>query len=300
MSRTVITVASGKGGTGKTTVATNLAVVAAARGLKAQLLDCDVEAPNAHLFLRPIIQKHAAVTVPVPHVEEEKCDACEECGLICRFSAIVSLKTKPLVFPELCHSCGGCVRVCPQEAITERNREIGEIEAGRSRDLLYAGGRLRIGQAMSPPLIKAVKNCALEDGWVFIDAPPGNACPVIEATRGSDYVLLVTEPTPFGRSDLAIAVDTMRHLSLPFGVVINRAAPGRDIIHRYCEKQRIEIVAELPDDQRIAEAYSRGKMAAHALEEFHEIFIQLLEDLKERAGALRGDRTRNLEINKQP
>jgi MinD superfamily P-loop ATPase len=281
-----IAVASGKGGTGKTTVAANLAVIAAAEHQNVKLLDCDVEAPNAHLFLRPVIESQETVGVPVPHVELDRCDSCGECGRLCRFSAIVSLKTKPLVFPELCHGCGGCMRVCPQEAIIEVSREVGGIQAGWAGNLYFVGGRLRIGEAMSPPLIRAVKRHAGEGDWVIIDAPPGNSCPMIEAVRHADFVLLVTEPTPFGLNDLDIAVQTMRDLSLPFGVVVNRAARGRDTVRTYCEKENIEILETFPDDRRVAEAYSRGTLAVKAFPDFHRKFALLLEKVERRVATL--------------
>ena len=280
--RTVIAVASGKGGTGKTTVATNLAVTAAQSGRKVQLLDCDVEAPNAHLFLKPEIERSEAVSVPVPEVDEERCTACGECGRICQYSAIVSLKTKPLVFPELCHGCGGCALVCPEEAITERRREIGVVEVGHARGVSFAGGRLRIGEAMSPPLIRAVKERALHDGLVVIDAPPGTSCPMVESVRGCDFALLVTEPTPFGLSDLAIAVDTVRKLGLPFAVAVNRAGLGHDTVYSFCEDEDIDVIAEFPDDRRVAEAYSRGELAALALPELAARFRALAEQVERR------------------
>ena len=270
--RIIMAVASGKGGTGKTTIATNLAATAAESGRKVQLLDCDVEAPNSHLFLTPEIERSKTVGVPIPKVDEEKCDACGECGKICEYSAIVSLKTKPLVFPELCHGCGGCKLVCPREAITETPREVGVVEEGPAGDVIFVGGRLRIGEAMAPPLIKAVKERARDHGLVIIDAPPGTSCPVIEALRGADFVLLVTEPTPFGLNDLRIAVDTVRKLGLPFAVVVNRAAPERRAVRAYCDDEGIDILAELPDDRRVAEAYSRGELAARALPEFASRF----------------------------
>jgi MinD superfamily P-loop ATPase len=289
-----VAIASGKGGTGKTTVATNLASVAAALGRKTQLLDCDVEAPNAHLFLDPAIEYNEKVGVPVPKVDLDKCDACGECGQICRFSAIVSLQTKPLVFPELCHGCGGCVQVCPQGAITEHGREVGRIEGGAAGDLRFVTGKLRIGEAMAPPLIRAVKRHAFEGGLVFIDAPPGNSCPVIEAVRHSDYVVLVAEPTPFGLNDLSIAAETMRSMNMPFGVVVNRAAQGRDGIDIFCRKERIEMLAKLPDDRRVAEAYSRGELAVEAVDAFKEIFTDLLEKLEERVASSRAGRLSGL------
>jgi len=299
-----IAIASGKGGTGKTTVATNLAVTAAASGRRVQLLDCDVEAPNAHLFLRPEIERREPVGVPVPEVDERKCTACGECGRVCQYSAIVSLGTKPLVFPELCHGCGGCALVCDAGAITERQREVGVVEEGRADGVAFAGGRLRVGEAMSPPLIRAVKKRAAREGLVVVDAPPGTSCPMVEAVRGADLVILVTEPTPFGLNDLAIAVDTMRQLRLPFAVacrtfdverhddrlrpdpadvVVNRAGSGHDALYRYCEDEGIDILAELPDDRRVAEAYSRGELAGNALPEFGERFCAILEETERRA-----------------
>jgi MinD superfamily P-loop ATPase len=280
MSRSCIAVASGKGGTGKTTVAVNLGLMAARAGREVQLLDCDVEAPNAHLFLDLEVVRSESVGVPVPLVDVDRCDACGECGAVCRFSAIVSLKTMPLVFPELCHGCGGCVRACPTGAITEEYRTIGSVDEGSARELAFAGGRLNIGEAMSPPLIRAVKRRANEGGLVILDAPPGNTCPVIETVRSADFVVLVTEPTPFGLSDLKIAVETMRSLARSFGVVINRAAPGRDMTRRYCELEGIEVLAELPDDRRVAEAYSRGKPAVEALKDFRALFTDLFKRIE--------------------
>ena len=177
MSRFIIAVASGKGGTGKTFVATNLAALAASSTRSVQLLDCDVEAPNAHIFLRPEITKTETSGVPVPRVDFEKCSGCGECGEICRFNAIVSIKSKPLTFPELCHGCGGCALVCPEKAITEGLRVVGRVDEGQAGDLLFAGGKLRIGEAMSPPLIRAVKKRVMRDGLVIIDSPPGSSCP---------------------------------------------------------------------------------------------------------------------------
>jgi len=264
-------------------VATNLSATAAASGRDVQLLDCDVEAPNAHLFLCPEIEWCEPVGVPVPEVDEEKCTACGECGRVCQYSAIVSLGTKPLVFPELCHGCGGCALVCDAGAITERQREVGVVEEGLADGVAFAGGRLRVGEAMSPPLIRAVKKRARREGLVVVDAPPGTSCPVVEAVRGADFVILVAEPTPFGLNDLAIAVDTMRQLRLPFAVVVNRAGSGHDAVYQYCEDEGIDILAELPDDRRVAEAYSRGELAGNSLPEFGERFHAILEETERRA-----------------
>jgi len=199
----IISVASGKGGTGKTTIATNLAV---SLDGKAQLLDCDVEEPNAHIFMKPNIDHREKVTTPVPEVDLEKCDFCGECGEICQFSAITVIGKKVLTFPELCHSCRGCVMVCPQDAIQEKEREVGVMETGASGPVAFGQGRLRIGEAMSPPLIDRVKAQIRSDKVAIIDAPPGTSCPVIAALKGSDFTILVTEPTPFGLNDLKLAV----------------------------------------------------------------------------------------------
>ncbi|MBU0756114.1 MAG: ATP-binding protein [Planctomycetes bacterium] len=275
-----IAVASGKGGTGKTTVATNLAAIAAASGRTVQLIDCDVEAPNAHLFLRPEIESKSPVCVPVPTIDEEKCIHCGECGRICRFRAIVSLKNQTLVFPELCHSCGACSLVCKSGAIREEPREIGMLLKGRSGRAAFIGGRLQIGEARSPPLIQAIKKHGQKEGLVIIDAPPGTSCPVIEAVHQSDYVVLVTEPTPFGLSDLKLAVETMVKLGLPFGIVVNRAAENRDLIRDYTVEEGLDLIAEIPDDLRVAEAYARGEMAVNAVPSFEKIFSDLLHELE--------------------
>jgi MinD superfamily P-loop ATPase len=267
-----LAIASGKGGTGKTTLAVNLALIAPGR---VRLLDCDVEEPNCHLFLKPEIVRTENVTVAVPEIDESLCDACGECGRFCEFKAIVSLMTTPLVFPEMCHGCGGCALVCPQHAITEGKRVIGVIEEGRLGSIAFAQGRLRVGEAMAPPLIRAVKQSGGNGALTILDAPPGTSCPVITAVRGCDYVLLVTEPTPFGLNDLSLAVDTMRQLHLPFGVVINRCDVGDDYVRQYCRHESIPILAEIPDERRVAEAYSRGEPIVTAIPQMRGLFEDL-------------------------
>jgi MinD superfamily P-loop ATPase len=272
-----ISVASGKGGTGKTTVATNLALTAVRMGLNVHMLDCDVEEPNCHLFLKPDIISRASVFVPVPQVDEERCTSCGKCRDICRFNAIALIVGKVLFFNELCHGCGGCTRICPTGAIREVGREVGVVEEGRSNGLEVLQGRLRVGEAMPGPLIRAVKRRIQSDCLNIIDAPPGTSCPVIESVKGSDFVILVTEPTPFGLNDLEIAVGMVRELKLLFGVVINRCDIGDERVIRYCEKEEIPIIMELPDDRRIAEAYSRGEMIIDAVSEYAAPFSSLLE-----------------------
>ena len=273
-----IAIASGKGGTGKTTVAVSLSLCAPG---PVQLLDCDVEEPNCHIFLKPEILSRQSVGIPVPVVDESKCTACGDCGRICQYHAIVSLKTRPLVFPELCHGCGGCSKVCPTGAITEVSREIGVVETGNRGAVGFAQGRLNVGNPMSPPLIRAVKAHAKRDELTLIDCPPGTSCPVIAALRGSDFVMLVTEPTPFGLHDLMLAVDTVRQLGLPFGVIINRADIGDGRVRDYCRDQSIPVLLEIPDDRRIAVAYSRGQAPVEALPEFKPGFEQLLQRVRQ-------------------
>ncbi len=271
-----IAVASGKGGTGKTTVAANLAYVASREGHTVAYLDCDVEEPNGALFLRPAISEREPVHVSIPAVEETKCTNCGLCGVICQYSAIVPIKGKVLLFPELCHGCGGCWLVCGSGALSESRRSTGRLETGNANGIRFLQGILDIGQAMSPPVIRAVKAAAPDADFVVIDAPPGTSCPVIESVRDSDYVLLVTEPTPFGLNDLKLAVEMVRVLGLPFGVVINRAEPSASDTHAWCEYEQIPILAEIPDDRHVAEAYSRGEMVCETLPGYVPLFSELL------------------------
>jgi MinD superfamily P-loop ATPase len=270
----ILAIASGKGGTGKTTVAVNLARVLE-RPL--QLLDCDVEEPNDHLFLPGTTISEEIVTIPVPEVDESLCDGCGECGRFCAYHAIVSYGAKPLVFPEMCHGCGGCMLVCPKKAIREIPKRIGMIEKKQAGKITLVTGRLDVGQAMAPPLIRAVKDRLSQDMPAILDAPPGTSCPVIAAIRGADFVLLVTEPTPFGLHDLKLAVDMVRELRIPFGVVVNRVGSGDDRVHVFCRQEGIPILLEIPDDRRIAEAYSRGELIVEALPEYRGLFQSLIE-----------------------
>jgi MinD superfamily P-loop ATPase len=267
-----VAIASGKGGTGKTTVAVNLALSLAA---PVQLVDCDVEEPNCAIFLNPILGPAESVGIPVPHVDETLCTACGECGRLCRYHAIVSFKTTPLVFAELCHGCGGCARVCPTGAIREEPRALGTIEEGAAGGIAFLQGRLNVGEAMPVPLIRALKKRVRNAGMVILDCPPGTSCPVISAMRGSHFVVLVTEPTPFGLNDLRLAVETVRSLSLRFGVVINRADVGDLMVRKYCHEENIPVPVEIPDDRRIAEAYSRGQPAVEALPDMRSLFMDL-------------------------
>lgn len=274
----IIAIASGKGGTGKTTVSANLARIAGASSI---LFDCDVEEPNAGLFLRgECVGDPEDVTQPIPEIDESLCDGCKACSNFCEYKALAVLGTKVLVFPELCHGCGGCIRVCPQGAMTEVRRKVGVIETLKSGDVTLIQGRLNVGGAMASPVIHAVKSKIDPSRDAILDAPPGTACPVVATMRGSDYVVLVTEPTPFGLNDLKLAIDLARELKLPFGVVVNRAGSGDQRVQDYCAKESITLLAEIPDDRRIAEAYSRGELAVDVLPEYKTVFTSLLATIK--------------------
>jgi MinD superfamily P-loop ATPase len=271
-----ITVASGKGGTGKTTVAVNLAVLASSEMDGVAYVDCDVEEPDGHLFLHPEITSQSDALVPVPVVDEDRCTHCGDCARACRFNALLATKKKVLIFEELCHGCGACAIVCPENAITETTRAIGVVRRGRSDAMTYLGGVLNVGEHMATPLVGRVKeeitnNLAL----AIIDASPGTSCPVIEAVRDTDYVILVTEPTPFGLSDLSLAVEMTKKLEVPFGVVINRATDTTKDMDTYLRKENIEILARIPLGRYIAETISRGDILVEKHREMRDIFQSL-------------------------
>jgi MinD superfamily P-loop ATPase len=274
----IISVASGKGGTGKTTVAVNLAL--SLRAEEVQLLDCDVEEPNSHLFLNPVIRETKPAYTLVPTVNYERCDFCGKCALACEYNALVVVPQKEvLVFPGLCHGCGLCSLVCPQDAISEYPREIGVIKKGRSGDgsieLVY--GLLKIGEIMATPLIDQVKAELDPAKTVIIDVPPGTACPVIAAVQGSDYCILVTEPTPFGLYDLKLAVAVLRVLAISCGVVVNKAGIGDRSVYEYCEKEGLPILLEIPHDRRIAECCSEGVPFIKRLPKWRERLAALMQ-----------------------
>ena len=274
----VVSVASGKGGTGKTTVAVNLAL--SLEG-DVQFLDCDVEEPNAHIFLKPKITHARSLSVLVPKVDEKRCTYCGKCAKFCSYNAIAIVKERVLFFPELCHNCGGCAIVCPEKAIREVKRPKGVVEEGRAGKIRFIKGELNVGEAVSPPLIREVKKAADEDFLTIIDVPPGTSCPVIEAVKGSDFCLLVTEPTPFGLNDLTLAVEVMRKLKIPFAVVINRSDIGDGKVEEYCEKEKIPILMRIPMDRRIATAYSKGTPIVEEIPEYREKFKEIYEKIKQ-------------------
>jgi len=274
----IISVASGKGGTGKTTVATSLAWVL---GSTAQLLDCDVEEPNCHVLMKPVLQESQPVAVPVPVVDANKCSLCGKCGEICRFSSIVVIGNQVLTFPEMCHGCGGCTLLCPENAITEGGRELGVIETGFAGPVEFVHGRLRVGEAMSPPLIRAVKHRINRHKIAILDAPPGASCPVIQTITGSDFIVMVTEPTPFGLHDLKIAVGAIEDLGIPLGVILNRSDIGDGEVHGFCSQKGIPLLAEIPHERRIAEGYARGNLLVDSTPQYVDTFLELFVTIRD-------------------
>ncbi|MDX9787678.1 MAG: ATP-binding protein [Desulfobacterales bacterium] len=273
----IISIASGKGGTGKTTVAVSMAL---ALDAPVRILDCDVEEPNVHLFLHPEILEETTVAVPIPEIDDKACTRCGKCAEICRFNAIAVMGKVILTFPELCHGCGGCMEICPENAVSEGARPVGVIQSGHSNGIEFVHGKLRIGEAMSPPLIRAVRERVRLDMPNIIDAPPGTSCPVIAAVKGTDFVLMVTEPTPFGLHDLKLAVEAVKLLGLRHGLVINRSDMGDSQVHTYAKEENIPILMEIPFDRRIAVAYSKGLPIVEALPEWKDKFSALFKQIE--------------------
>lgn len=273
----IISVASGKGGTGKTTVAVNLALSLS----NVQLLDCDVEEPNCHIFIKPVFENKNTVFIPIPVVDQTKCDGCGRCQEVCVYNAIAIVNRKVLIFPELCHGCGSCAYFCPHDAIKEENEEIGVVEIGRKGEIQFIHGKLNIGKMMAPPIIRAVKKYINKKKTVIIDVPPGTSCPVITAIKDTDFVILVTEPTPFGLNDLSLAVEVVRKLGIPFGVIINRSDLGNKKTDEYCTSEHISILMRIPFSKKIAEIYSRGDSIVEVLPEYREKFQRLFTKIKQ-------------------
>jgi len=276
----IISVASGKGGTGKTLVATSLAISLKDKN-KVQFLDCDVEEPNAHLLLNPTITGSVPVNVKVPVVDKGKCTFCGKCAEVCAYKAIAVLGERVLTFHELCHSCGACSYLCPEKAIYEVDRAIGTLEFGNAGGIDFIHGKLNIGEAMATPVIRKVQERVDNQNIVIIDVPPGTSCPVVESIKDTDFCLLVTEPTPFGLNDLMLAVETVRILQLPCGVIINRAGLGDESIEKYCLSENIPVLLHIPLDSTIARFYSRGFTLAEAMPEWKDKFVAVFNKIEE-------------------
>jgi MinD superfamily P-loop ATPase len=272
----IVSIASGKGGTGKTSVAVNLALSID----NVQLLDCDVEEPNVHLFLKPKISQTQVVTVSVPNVNEEICDHCRKCADFCQYNALFVGSDKVLVFPDLCHNCGGCTLVCPKDAISEDQHKIGTLKLGSTDDIELVYGELEVGEPMAVPLIREVKKNIRNGKNVILDSPPGISCPVIQTVKNSDFSVLVTEPTPFGLHDLKIMVQVLESMEISLGVIINRAGIGDSKVYEYCEEKGIPILLEIPYERKIAELYSRGIAFSQKMPEWKAKFQALFETIR--------------------
>ncbi|MBA7470481.1 Iron-sulfur cluster carrier protein [subsurface metagenome] len=276
----IISVASGKGGTGKTLVATSLALSLQNRK-PVQFLDCDVEEPDAHIFLKPSLNHKQAVSIPIPQVDEGKCTYCGKCAEVCAYNAIAVIGEKVLIFPELCHGCGACSYLCPEDALSEVNREVGVLEAGQSKGIEFIHGKLTVGEAMAHPVIREVKRHVSRERLAIIDVSPGTSCPVVEAVRGSDFCLLVTEPTPFGLNDLILAVDMLNKLDIPCGVVINRDGTEDSKVEEYCYREGIPVLLRIPLNIEIAQLYSKGITLVEGMPQWREAFIKLYDDIEQ-------------------
>jgi MinD superfamily P-loop ATPase len=276
-----IAIASGKGGTGKTTIATNLAAALAHKQWPVTYVDCDVEEPNGHLFLRLAKEQRRDVTVLVPVVDQVRCSLCGDCSRVCEFNAVAVLGTRTMIFPSLCHSCGACVELCPEHALREVPRVIGFIRSGTMGRLRFFGGCLNVGESLAPPVTRAVKRLIPTEGVTIIDAPPGTSCPVVEAVRDTDFVVLVTEPTPFGLNDLRLAVEMLHKLRQPFGVAINRADSESSLVEDYCQTEQLPILLRLPFDRRIAERYATGDLIVETDGTFRASMLRLFSRIQE-------------------
>jgi MinD superfamily P-loop ATPase len=279
-----ITIASGKGGTGKTTIATSLALSLAGNvaDLPPLFLDCDVEAPNAHLFLKPVFKNHKDVSILIPSIDESKCTSCGKCAEVCEYHAIVVLGKKVLVFPQLCHGCGSCTLVCPTKAIHEVPDVMGVLESGSTPSgINFARGILNIGEPMAVPVIQQLKKWITPQPgqYVIVDAPPGTSCPVVEAVRNSDFLLLVTEPTPFGLHDLKLAVQVAKELNIPAGVIINRDGIGNAGVEDFCRVEGLPILMRIPYDRAIAEGTAQGQTLTDIYPGYTPLFQQLFVEM---------------------
>jgi len=285
----IIAIASGKGGTGKTTIATALAQALSKADYSVSLLDCDVEAPNSHIFIQPELNQFEEVNLLIPSVDPETCNGCGQCAEVCQFHAIVVIGGQTLVFPELCHGCGSCTWICPENAITEIPNRLGILEGGLSKQgIRFGHGLLNIGEPMAVPVITKLKKWQdlMDQEIVVIDSPPGASCPVVESLRGSDYIILVTEPTPFGLHDLRQAYQVTQKLGIPAGVIINRAGIGDTGVEQYCEEMGINILMQIQYERKIGQGIARGKSLLDIYPAYDSKFQQLYHQIKEDSSIL--------------
>jgi MinD superfamily P-loop ATPase len=267
-----IAVLSGKGGTGKTFVSVNLACAAD----KAVYVDCDVEEPNGHLFLKPEITEKQSVAVTVPEADMSKCTGCRKCVDFCKYNALALLRDRLMIFYEVCHSCGGCILFCPEKALSKKQREIGTIETGVSDNVTVLTGCLNTGEVSGVPIIKELMEKLPEKDTVVIDCPPGSSCIVMESIREADYCILVAEPTLFGAHNLGMVYELVKLFNKPFGVVLNKCLPGENPSEKFCRGNKINILAEIPYDENLGRLNSKGLVSVRESGQYHELFRNLL------------------------
>lgn len=274
-----IAVLSGKGGTGKTFVSVNLACAAD----RALYVDCDVDEPNGHLFLKPETTGRLPVSVTVPQVDADTCTACRKCVDFCRYNALALIKDKLMTFYEVCHSCGGCILFCPEKALTGKERAIGTIEEGISGDVTVLTGCLNTGEVSGVPIIKGLMEKLPEQGTVVVDCPPGSACAVMESIRKADFCILVAEPTLFGVHNLSMVYELVKLFNKPFGVVLNKCLPWENPAQQFCIDNKIEVLAQIPFDEELGRLNSKGLIAVRENKQYRELFQKLLKTLEKEA-----------------
>ncbi len=276
-----ISVASGKGGVGKTTVAVALAdVLVSSKNVNVLFLDCDVEEPNSYFFIKPQITQKIPIYTQIPQVDKNKCNFCAKCSKICAYNAIAVVKTEVLIFDNLCHGCGACSFFCPQKAIKEVNKEIGFIEIGEKENLKFIHGKLKIGQAIPTPLIKAVKSYINGFDFTIIDAPPGANCSVVESVKNTDFCIVVTEPTPFGLSDMIQLTQLLKRLGIKFGVIINKENLGDERVEKFCKENDIPILLKIPFLREVSFQSAKGQILTKILPEYKREFDKVIERIK--------------------
>ena len=279
----IIAVASGKGGTGKTTVAASLVKALDAIDKPVSFLDCDVEGPNGHLFLGPVFDQRRDVNILIPQVDEALCTGCGRCAEVCEFHAIVVLGGKPLVFSELCHGCGSCTLECPEKAISEVPKTLGILESGPANfHIKFARGLLNVGEPMAVPVISQLKKWQVPgpEEIMILDSPPGTSCPVVESIRGADFVILVTEPTPFGLHDLKLAVQLTEELGIPAGVIVNRDGVGDKKVDDYCQAAGLPILMRIPLERKIGAGIAKGQPLTEIYPEYGGRFRQMFHQIE--------------------
>lgn len=274
-----IAVLSGKGGTGKTFISVNLTFAAG----NSNYIDCDVEEPNGHLYFKPEILKKEKIYVKIPQVDKEKCNGCRKCVEFCKFNALAYIKDNVFVFEDICHSCGGCSLLCPEKAISEKDKEIGEVHEGLFKDSNIYTGILNTGEETGVSIIKELLTNAYNKPYTFIDCPPGSSCSVMESIKDADYCILVAEPTLFGVHNFDMVYNLVKIFDKPFGAVLNKCLDGENPAEEYCKKNNIKILCKIPFEHELGKINSNAEIASEKNEKYHSLFSSLLKSVLEEA-----------------